>query len=161
MPGDEQQHERQRQRRADGERHRQRAEDERQRPRERRRRRCGSRAPAPRAQPGAAARRVANDELDERHRSSSSGTRAGAEPVGGLAVHPAALAAEEQPAQAAARAQQPPRALGVGVAAVLGEEAEVAADVLAEHAAAVRGAADVHALGAGKKTTFQPASRKR
>ena len=43
-------------------------------------------------------------------------------------------------------AQQPPRAVGVGVAAVLGQEAEVPADVLAEHAAAVRGAADVHAL---------------
>ena len=65
-----------------------------------------------------------------------------------LAVHAAAIAAEEQPAQARGGAQQLPRALGVGVAVVLGEEAEVAADVLAEHPAAVRGAADVHALGA-------------
>ncbi len=72
MPGTSRRSERQRQRRADGERHRQRAEDERERPRERRRDAADPERPRDER-----ARQQQHDvrehELDERHRSSSSG----------------------------------------------------------------------------------------
>ena len=96
-------------------------------------------------------------EAHQGHRSSSSGTRPDASHVGGVAVHPPTLVAEQPRAQPQRPAEQPPRPLGVANAAVLGEEPQVAADVLAEHPAAVRGAADVHALGAGEEAA--PSSR--
>ena len=74
--------------------------------------------------------------------------RAG-QPAGGLRVGAAALAGEEQPAQAQRDEQQPPRALGLAPPAVLGEEAQVAAHLLTEHRAPAlprRRPADVHEL---------------
>ena len=80
------------------------------------------------------------------------------EPVGRLAVHPAALAAEEEAAQpqsrraaasAPARRSASPRCFD--------EEAQVPAHVLAEQPAAVRRAADVHALGVrGRRAPSSP-----
>ncbi len=67
--------------------------------------------------------------------------------VGRLAVHPAALAGEEPAAHAQRGEQQPPASLGGLRPPVLGEEQQVAAEVLPVQTASVRGAADVDALG--------------
>ena len=149
-PGCEQQHERQAQRRAGDERHRERAEQDRERPGERGR---GAAQPERAGDDGAREQQDPGREREpqQRHRSSSSGIRPEASQRGSVAVHPSALVAEDDAAQPQRPAQQPPGALGVADAAVLGEEAQVAAHVLAEHAAAVRGAADVDALRAGKE----------
>src|SRR5437764_7935225 len=76
---------------------------------------------------------------------------AGGEPARGLPIAPPALAAEEQQPQPDAGEQQPTRPLRLTRAAVLGEEVQLSADVLGEEPAAVRGAADVHHLGAGEE----------
>ena len=59
------------------------------------------------------------------------------------------LAAEEESTQPQRHEQQAARALGLRETPVLGEEAEVATDVLGEEPAAVRRAPDVDDLGAG------------
>ena len=87
-------------------------------------------------------------EPQQRHRSSSSGTRPDASQAAASRYIRPRSPRKTAAAQPQRPAEQPPRALGVADAAVLGEEAQVPADVLAEHPAAVRRAADVHALRA-------------
>src|SRR5581483_12225619 len=69
----------------------------------------------------------------------------------GVAVHPAPLAAKQEPAQPEGDEQQPPGPRGCAPPAVLREEPEVALDVLREQAASVRRAADVDDLGVGQE----------
>src|SRR5207244_2502909 len=111
-------------------------------------RRAGDRAPRPR--PAGAARvraAAAQQRARARGRSASSlqelpdGSRR--EPGRRLAVHPAPLTAERRTAQPQGDEQQPARTLCLPEPAMLGEEAEVARDLLDEEASAVRGAADV------------------
>ena len=71
------------------------------------------------------------------HRSRSAETPAGREPPGRAAVGGAPLAAEEAPARGERHEHQPPGALGLALAAVVGEEAQVAAHLLDEHRAPV------------------------
>ena len=72
------------------------------------------------------------------------------------AVHPPALAAEQEPAQPQRRPEQAPRPLGLPQAAMLREEPQVSFHLLAEHAPAVRGAAHVHDLRAGEEQHLPP-----
>src|SRR5262245_10001711 len=69
----------------------------------------------------------------------------------GVAVHPAALAAEDGPPQHQRRPQEPPGPRRLARPAMLVEEADEGADVLVEQAPAVGGAADVHDLGLGQE----------
>src|SRR5205823_776890 len=69
------------------------------------------------------------------------------ERVGSLAVHPPALAPEEDGAHAEGREQEAAHPRRRARAVVLLEEAEVPAEVLAVEPPAVAGAADVHDLG--------------
>ena len=146
----EQQHERQRQRALDEDRDAERGEERAERPGERQRRAAQpERAGDGRA--GCKHDRGREREADQRHRSSSAGTCSGAEPARDVAVLAAALAPEYEAAEEEGRAEQAARALGVGEAAVLRQEAEVAAHVLAQQPSAVRGTADMDALGAGEE----------
>ncbi len=150
-PDREQQRQRQRQRAADEERDRERSEDRDQRPSERGRGRAHAERAGDRPA-GGEHDRCREREPEQGHRpgprARSCGGGSRAEPRGPVAVHPAALAAEERAAEQQRRPQEPPRPLRAARSAMLGEEAQVPAQVLAEEPAAVRGAADVHALGA-------------
>src|SRR5919106_325270 len=79
------------------------------------------------------------------------GHAAGAEPAGGVAVGPPALAAKEKAAQPEREPQKAPRTLRAPLTAMLRQEAEVAAQVLAEEPPRMRGAAHVHALRSGEE----------
>ena len=156
--GREQQHERQAQRRAGGERHRERSEQDRERPGERGR---GAAQPERAGDDGAREQQDPGREREpqQRHRSSSSGIRPDASHAAASRYIRPRSSRKTRPRSRSAQRQQPPGALRVADAAVLGEEAQVPAHVLAEHAAAVRGAADVDALRA--RIEEHAASRRR
>src|SRR5581483_7149085 len=87
--------------------------------------------------------------------------RAGSsERAGGLAVHPRALAAEDEATQPQRRAQQPPHAGSLPRPVVLVEELDERLDVLPEHAPAVRRGADVDDLGLGQEPDLPPGAAK-
>ena len=170
--GDEHEHEREVERSVHGERHRKRARDERDRPDER----CGRAAATERAgdeparqQQHERRRREAQPEpeavlgqepRDAEQRQAQSGEQrsseqladaSGGEPAAPSRYMPAPLAADEHAAQAQRDEEQPARALRVRVAAVLAEEAELAAQVLDEQPALVRGRVHVRRAGAGEE----------
>ena len=152
--GDEnEQHERQRQGRAEREGDRERPEHGHERPREARRH--AAHAERSREQPpGREDDRGGERELeveDEPSAPEQRGRVTGREPRRAVAVRAPTLAAEDEPAKAKRREEQAARALGLLRAAVLPEEEQMAAEVLAVEATAVRRAAHVHALGAGEE----------
>ena len=151
----------------DGERERERAGDDRDRPCERRRpagdaertrkepagreqdeRRGGEPQPEAEAVLGQEPRDAEQRQCEEQGHASRSDDPARREPGGALAVHAPPRPAVDPAAQPQRREEERPRALGVALAAVLAEEAELAAEVLGEEQPPVRGGVDVGRPGA-------------
>ena len=150
---------RRRERAVDDERHRERGEDEREGPRDRGR--CTTDAEVPQERARCEDDGESEDELEQEPEAAhrrfrplirrAAPRRGRSQPGGSVAIETPSLAAIQPAARQERRAQQLPRLLGLARATVERQVAQVPTDVLAEHAPAVRGAADVDAPRRGRE----------